>query len=106
MKVKFISSTNSASAFEELQGKDGELSYSMTARFTFDNSDVSFDLRHGYFSTSYIKNIKIEEISFNCFLITIDTNNSQYVFQNGEFSDRKPFTNKEKLDISLAFGLF
>ena len=63
MKVKFISTTNSA--FEELVGKELELSYGMTARFTFDASDVSFDFRHGYASTSQIKNINIIN---NCIL--------------------------------------
>jgi hypothetical protein len=104
MKVKFISCTNQS--FQELLGKEVDLTYSMTASMTFDTSDVSFDFRHGYASTSRIKNINIEETSRFCYLITITTDNSVYVFQNGEESDKLPHTKKEIFALQIAFGIF
>jgi hypothetical protein len=104
MTAKFISTTNHL--FEELVGKEVELSYGMTAKYTFDTSDVSFEFRKGYATTSQIKNININETSRFCYLITIDTANSTYVFQVGEESDKKPYTDKEKIMNQLAFGIF
>jgi hypothetical protein len=104
MKVKFISSTNQA--FEELFGEEVDLSYSMIAHFTFDTSDVSFDFRHGYARTSQIENISIVETSRFCFEITIKTVNSTYVFQEGIPSDKLPFSKKDRLITSLAYGVF
>lgn len=104
MKVKFIETTNDLA--KELLNKEVSLSYGMQASFSFDTSDVSFDLRHGSWRTSLIKNISIEEISFLCYNITIETDNSKYVFQKGEFSDRPAFTKKEKLGIALATMVF
>lgn len=98
MKCKFISSTNTYA--QELIGKEVNLSYGMQCYFTFDTSDVSFDFRHGEFSTSLIRNINIEEISLACYKITIDTRNSQYVFQKGELSDKKPLTKDEIFALS------
>lgn len=100
MKVTFKATSNTM--MQELIGKEGELGYSMTARFSFAADDVSFEFRHGYFTTSQIANIRIEEVSRFCFLITIETNNSTYIFQQGELSDTKPFTKEEKLGIALA----
>jgi len=108
MKCKFISSTNSA--FEELINKEVDLYYSLVASFTFDTSDVSFDFRHGTARTSIITNIKIEENYRFCYLITITTSNSTYVFQEGsaENLEKKlePFSKEQKLGLALAFGVF
>lgn len=98
MKVTFISCTNPMMA--ELIGKEGTLGYSMTASFSFDAEDVSFDFRHGYITTSIISSITITEISFNCYEIKIQTRNSEYVFRKGELSDKKPLTKDEILAIS------
>jgi len=104
MKVKFISSTNSA--FKELEGKEVNLSYDAIAYFTFDSDSMSFEFRHGNARTSLIKNINFKETSRFCYIITIDANNSTYIFQKGEESNKLPFTKEETLIATLAYGLF
>jgi hypothetical protein len=95
MKVKFISTTNEM--MQPIEGYEGTLGYSMTARFSFDAVEgTPFDFRHGYFTTSQINNINIHEISFNCFDIKITTNNSIYLFRHGEISDKPAWTKEEK----------
>lgn len=105
MKVKFISCTNPY--MQPIVGYNGTLAYSMTASFSFEAIEgTPFEFRHGYLSTSQIKEIKIEEVSYFCFDITITTNNSVYVFQHGEPSDKPPLSKEEKLDIMLGMCLF
>ena len=100
MKVKFLSTTNSA--FDELIGKEMELSIGMVAHYTFDADDCSFDFRHGRGRTSAIREIQYNEISMGCTNISIITNNSTYIFQHGEPSDQKPWTKEEKLILSMS----
>lgn len=102
MKVEFISTTNSL--FEELIGKECELSIGLTANYKFDPEGCSFDFRHGYGRTSRIKQINYNEVSLNCYDIEIITNNSTYVFRHGTKTDKKPLTEEEKLNLQLALG--
>jgi hypothetical protein len=106
MKVKFISTSNSA--FDELVGKEGTLGIDMVASFKFDAEaeDVSFDFRHGYMRTSQIENIKYDEISRFCYNIIIKTRNSVYIFQEGTKTDTPPLTKEEILAYQIAYGLF
>ena len=99
MKVKFLSTTNKA--FDELIGKEMELSIGIVAHYTFDSNDCSFDFRHGRGRTSAINEIKYNETSLGCTEIVIITNNSTYIFQHGTPSDQKPWTKEEKLILSM-----
>jgi hypothetical protein len=103
MKVKFLRTTNSA--FNELIGKEMELSIDMIASYTFNSDDCSFDFRHGRGRTSKIKSIIYDEISFGCTNIIIETNNSTYTFQHGEPSDKKPLSKEESLNLAIAAGM-
>ena len=101
MKVTFKSSTNKA--FEELIGKEMELTIDLCAHYTFDPEGCSFDFRHGTGRTSIITSYTSEEISMGCFEITINTYNSTYVFHNGEYDENKPaLTKEEKQAISMS----
>lgn len=104
MKVTLVSTTNSA--VSSAVGKEGTLSLSNTAFFEFNAEGCDWDLRHGSFRTSQLLNITFNEISFNCFNITITTRNSTYVFREGAQSEKPPLTQEEILEASLAFGLF
>jgi hypothetical protein len=76
----------------------------MTFKFEFDEDYTpSFDFRHGYMTSSLIKEIIYEEVNLNYYHITIKTRNSEYVFSNGTKSDKKPLSDKEITDIAMMF---
>lgn len=103
MKVKLLSTTNSG--MKELEGKEGILSFTDVAYFTFDATDVSFDFRHGSIRTSLLSSVVFEETSRLCYKITVSTMNSVYIFQKGEESDLEPYTKKEITQLQMALGL-
>lgn len=120
MKVKLVKSTHILG--KELEGVDVDLNINLTLNFRFNPYKVEpesdkdgyvitngeyydFELRRGTYSTSLIKEIKYEEISRGCYLIICNTRNNSYVFQYGEKSDLKPFTDKEILDLQIALGM-
>jgi len=100
MKVVFIETTNQSA--QCIVGKEVTLQYSLTASFQYDPTGLGFDYRKGTWGTSIIKSINIEEVSRNCYDITIATNNSKYVFRKGELSEKKPLTEDELLVIGMS----
>ena len=121
MKVTFKESTHPMG--ECIEGVEGELSIGMTLSFTFnpmkketvldDEGRViepgeyyDFELRRGVWNTSKLKSITYEEISRGCFIITVNTRNSTYIFQSGKVSDEKPLTDDEILNMQLALGMY
>lgn len=99
MKTILQSTTNKLAKC--IVGRECDLSYSMNIFFTYNPEDLDFDYRKGEWRSSIIQNIKIEEISFGCFDITITTRSSEYVFRKGEFSDKPPLTDEERLAIQM-----
>jgi len=99
MKVKLLSTTNPLAKC--IIGKECELSYNLKAFFSFNADDLDFDYRKGTWTTSIIKNIKINEPSRFYYEIIITTDNSEYIFGHGTPSDVEPLTDDEKDAISL-----
>jgi len=122
MKVEFISATHingENNLFSDLKGLKGNLSISSNIFFNFGttdelykeneivlknlkeiNSSLSFEVRHGTFRTSTYKTIERIEVSRFCWDYIITTNGgSVYTFREGEFSDKKPLTEEERLGI-------
>jgi len=104
MKVKMLSTSNKV--LEELIGKEMELRIDTIASYTFDPKGCSFDFRRGNCTTSQIKSIVYDEVSMGCTNIIIKTRNSEYIFQHGEPSNKKPLTDEEILNYQLALGMY
>ena len=105
MKVKFISTTNELA--QCIVGRECNLSYDLTAHFIYNSDGLEFDYRKGVWRTSIIKTVNIEEISRFCYDITIKTSTgSEYVFREGEKSDKAPLTEEEKATLLLSMGVF
>ena len=68
----------------------------------FDPEGLDFDFRHGTAHTSRLEKVEYEEISLGCYKITATTQNSTYVYQFGELTDKKPLTKEEKQAFALA----
>jgi len=104
MKVKFLSTTNNLA--ECIVGQEVELRYNDIAYFTFDPELIPvenrFDYRRGEWRTSRLLNINFKETSRFCYIITVSTRNSEYVFQKGEPSDDEPLTDDEIMGIQMA----
>jgi len=100
MKVKFISTTNNLA--ECIVGQEVELHFEHTAGFTFNPEGLGFEYRKGEWRTSQIQNINFNETSRDCYIVTITTRNSEYVFQKGIPSDKKPLTDDEILGFQMA----
>lgn len=100
MKVKFLSTTNDLA--ECIVDQEVELHFEHTASFTFNPEGLEFEYRKGRWRTSQIQNINFNEISRDCYIITITTRNSEYVFQKGTLSDKKPYTDDEILGFQMA----
>lgn len=104
MKVKFVSTSNNLAQL--IVGQTVKLSYDDVAYFSFDPELIEigkrFDYRRGEWRTSLLTNIKFEETSRFCYIITVSTRNSEYVFQKGEKTDESPLTEKEILALQMA----
>ena len=70
--------------------KEVKLHFEHTASFTFNPEGLGFEYRKGTWNTSFIENINFKETSRFCWIITIKTRNSEYIFQKGEKSDKNP----------------
>jgi len=104
MKVKFLSTTNDLA--ECMVGQEVELRYNVIAYFTFDPELIPvgerFDYRRGEWRTALLTNINFKETSRYCYIITVSTMNSEYVFQKGKPSEDKPYTKEEILGFQMA----
>jgi len=103
MKVKFIESTNKA--FKPLFGMEMNINIEMQVFMEFDSKDMKepdFEFRHGIARTSTIKSIQYNEIARFYYEIVVETNNSTYIFRQGEENTDKPYTKEERLTIQMA----
>lgn len=103
MKVTLIDTSNTDGKI--LIGKDGMLSVGLTASFSFNSDDMPFELRHGYWTTSWIEKMEITKPSLGCSDILITTRNSTYLFRHGKLTD-KPMPSREEIDAVLFSTLF
>lgn len=114
MKVKFISTTNDM--MKRLYGYQGELVIELKVKFTFKLSEDKdayareYDFwiqstNFGTFSTSVIEHIDYIEVSKNCWIIKIQTYNSEYIFEFGERTKEKP-TGKRKRQLRALSMMF
>jgi len=96
MKMTLISSTNYI--FKQLEDFEMNVYFTTIVNITdieeHETIKFPFDFRHGTAKTSLIRSINIEEISLDCFIITVKTRNSVYVFRQGVPSNKPAFTNE------------
>ncbi len=105
MKATLISTTNDS--FKFMEGIEGNIAINLVVNFKFEPFEgIPFEMRHGRFQSSLIKQYTTEEISRACYELTFITNNSIYIFRTGVYNkDTPPLTEEEKtiLAMSLIF---
>lgn len=79
-----------------------DISIFLTISMKFNPEGLEFNFRHGTAHTSRLEKIEYEEISLGCYKIIATTQNSTYVYQYGEISERKPLSKEEKQAFALA----
>jgi hypothetical protein len=103
MKVTLISSTNEL--FRPIEKLEMNITIGLTVVMDY-KEYISDDLKDGFETgvarTSYIKEIKYNEISRNCYDITVKTLNSVYVFRKGKLTNIPPLTKEEIEQIQMA----
>jgi hypothetical protein len=103
MKVTLISSTNEL--FRPIEKLTMNITIGLTVIMDFKeytNNELKYGFEKGVARTSHIKEIKYNEISRNCYDITVKTLNSTYVFRKGKLSNNPPLTKEEIEQIQMA----